>query len=554
MVKIIRILTGIFSINISDNPTVVFSGRGNTNNMTNKKYTFRNSRFKKTGGILFSLQVLKTTGLLCLLLINVQLSAQKTTQVKFSADITKGSSTLGSDVKVLVGNVVFLHENAKMYCDSAYFYSDKNSLDAFSHVYINQGDTLHLYGDFLNYNGNTRMAKIRRNVKLLYKETTLTTESLDFDMGNNVGYYTDSAHIVRGDNILTSKKGYYYTRKDLFAFKNDVVVKNPDYTIYSDTMDFNTESEITYFFGPTSIISKKNSIYCEKGWYNTQTNVSQLYKNAYMVSENQCISGDSLYYERENGYGVARSNVEIIDTAQHVIMKGNYAVYHENEERSMLTDSALFIQVGEKDSLYLHADTLRSELDTAGQKVLKAYYHVKLFKSDFQGKCDSMSYSFADSIIRLYNDPVLWYNKYQETATFIEILTKNRNVDQMRLDQKAFIISRKDTSMFDQIKGKNMICYFNDGEMQKINVNGNSQTIYYPEDDSGILGMNKSASSDMVIYFEDGEIDYIKFLNKPESVLYPLSKVPENEKRLSDFKWLERYRAKSKDDVFRWVE
>jgi hypothetical protein len=489
-----------------------------------------------------------------LLLLTIPVSAQKTTKIQHDSRSMEYDKNLANGAYRLIGNVVFRHAGSIMYCDSAYFYSEQNALDAFSHVYINQGDTLHLYGDFLNYNGNTRMAKMRRNVKLLYKETTLTTENLDFDLGKNVGYYMDSAHIVKGENVLTSEKGYFYTKKDLFAFKDDVIVKNPDYTIYSDTMDFNTESEIAYFFGPTSIISDKNYIYCESGWYNTQTNISRLNRNAYLASDDQCISADSLYYERDTGYGVARQNVEIIDTAQHIILRGNYAVYHENDKRSMMTDSALFIQVGEKDSLYMHADTLRSLLDTSGQKLLKAYYHVKLFKSDFQGKCDSMSYSFADSIIRLYHDPVLWYNQYQETATFIEILTKNRAVDKMNLKQKAFIISMKDTSVFDQIKGKDMVCHFKNGEMQRVNVNGNSQTIYYPEDEGGFIGMNKSESSNMIIYFDKGEMDYIKFITKPVSVLYPMSQIPENDKKLKDFQWLEKYRTKNKEDVFRWVE
>ena len=524
MVKIISVITGIFiNKNLSDSNSLL-------------------CLYRIAG--LFGL----------LLLFTVSASAQKTTQIQHDSRSMEYDKNLANGAYRLIGNVVFRHAGSIMYCDSAYFYSGQNALDAFSHVYINQGDTLHLYGDFLNYNGNNRMAKIRRNVKLLYKETTLTTENLDFDLGKNVGYYMDSAHIVRGENILTSKEGYYYTKKDLFNFKEDVIVRNPDYTIYSDTMDFNTETEIAYFNGPTSIVSDTNYIYCESGWYNTQTNISRLYKNAYLSSKDQCISGDSLYYERENGYGVARRNVEIIDTTQHIILRSNYAVYHEKDKRSMLTDSALFIQVGEKDSLYMHADTLRSEPDTAGQKILKAYYHVKLFKTDFQGKCDSLSYSFTDSTIRLFHEPVLWYNQYQETATFIDILTKDKNVDKMNLKQNAFIINRKDTSMFDQIKGKDMVCHFKNGKMQKIYVNGNSQTIFYPEDENGFIGMNKAESSDMIIYFDEGEMDYIKFYPKPVSVLYPLSQVPENEKKLKGFKWLEKYRAKNKEDIFRWVE
>ncbi len=484
----------------------------------------------------------------------IQSFAQQTRKINHDADNMEFDRNLANGAYRLLGNVVFRHERAVMYCDSAYFYSDDNSLDAFDNVYINQADSLHLYGDFLHYDGNTRVANVRKNVKLLSEETNLYTEALDFDLRSNIGYYTSGADIVSGQNKLNSREGYYYSNSTMYFFKDDVVIKNPDYSIYSDTLKYNTTTNIAYFLGPTEIISDSNYIYCEKGWYNTETDISFLKNNACLENPKQTISGDSLYYERANGYGEAYQNVELFDSEQKIILRGNFATYNEKTEDALITDKAELIQITEPDSLYVHADTLTSEIDTSGQKIVKAFRRVKMYKSNLQGKCDSMSYSFADSVIRLYYEPVLWSEEHQLTSEYIEIRTKNRQIDQLHMIRLAFIISQEDTIRFNQVKGKEMICYFRDNDLYKVDVKGNGQTIYYPKDQDQIIGVNRAESSDLAIYLEDNEIKEIIFYTKPDATLYPPDKAPLNELRLKDFVWLERYRPKQKEDIFTWIE
>lgn len=480
-------------------------------------------------------------------------SYSQTRKIEFVAENTFYDKQIANGAFRLWSNVVFTHEGAKMYCDSAYYYPETNSLDAFENVYINQADTLHLYGEFLHYDGNTRMSRIERNVRLINKETNLTTDILDFDLKKNVGYYTTGAEIVNGENNLKSRLGYYYSRRDYFIFQDSVVVVNPDYTIYSDTLEYDSPADIAYFMGPTEIISDSNYIYCEDGWYNMETDISMLKKNSFLKNKKQTIRGDSLYYERITGFGEGFSRVEITDNEQDVILRGNYARYNELTENSLLTDSALFIKVGENDSLYVHADTLMTVMDTVDFKIVKAYFKVKLFKTDLQGKCDSLTYSESDSTIRMYHEPVLWSDENQLTAEYMEILTKNRKIDKMYLKSMSFIISEKDTSKFDQIKGKDMVCHFENNELKKIDVIGNAQTIYYPIDQGDYIGINKAESSNMVIYWKDGKTDKIKLLNNPTAVLNPINQLPENETRLKDFVWLKIYRPMKKEDIYNWI-
>lgn len=478
--------------------------------------------------------------------------AQKEARVQFSAALTEVDAKLGKDTKRLLGNVIFQHQGTRMYCDSAYFYSKRNSLDAYSNIYINQGDTLHLYGDFLFYDGNTKIAHVRNNVKLINGETTLTTDALDYNIADGIGYYTDHADIVNQNNHLESKIGYYYTRSDVFDFQDSVKVVNPDYTIFSDRMKYNTETSITYFLGPTEIISDSSYIYCERGWYNTETDVSQLNQNALVQNTKQTVRGDSLYYEKHTGYGRAINNVEIVDKDENVILRGNRGIYFENTDYAQLTEKAQFIQVSsDEDSLYLHADTLLSEVDTAGVKYIKAYYGVRIYKSDMQGKCDSMSYCLADSVIRLYDEPALWFEENQITAEFIEIATENRKPKTMYLYRSSFIVNMEDTTKYNQIKGKNMICHFRNNQLYRIDVKGNGQTVYYPKDKEEIIGANKAECSDLIIFLKDGKVNSISFLNKPDAVLYPLDKAPINELLLKGFKWMNELRPQDKNDIFR---
>ncbi len=480
--------------------------------------------------------------------------AQNTRKIEYDAENMEYDKLIADGAFRLWGNVIFTHEGAIMYCDSAYYYPNLNSLDAYNHININQGDTLHLFGDFLHYDGNTRLSQVEGHVKLIDKDNELTTSRLDYDMKNNIGYYTQWGDIVRGENNLRSRLGYYYSREHMYYFKDSVVIVNPDYTIYSDTLEYNTEKNLAYMRGPTRIIGDSSDIYCENGWYDMDRNISMLKKNAVMQNKKQTIKGDSLYYERDNGIGKAYHRVELYDKEQNILLKGNFADYNEITENSLLTDSAVFIQINDEDSIYVHADTLRSELDTTGYKLIRAYYRVKLFKSDMQGKCDSMTYSFSDSVIRLYHQPVLWSQDNQLSADYIEILTKNQRIDKLIMEQMAFIINTTDTIMFNQIKGRKMICYFNDNELYKIDVIGNGESLYYIKDEEDIIGVNKSISSNFEIFWQDGEVTTIKSYPKPDAILYPPDQLPNDEKKLKDFRWQEEDRPKNKNDIFVWTE
>lgn len=484
----------------------------------------------------------------------------KKKKIEYSANSSEIDKSIGNGVKRLIGNVRFKHENVVMYCDSAYLF-DNNTLIAYKNVHIQQGDSIHVYGDVLKYNGNSKKAEIVKNIRMTDGDMTLTTDQLNYDLNTNIAQYSGSGKIVNKDNVLTSQYGYYYSKSKLLHFKKNVILTNPEYVMNCDTLKYHTQSRVAYFAGPTYIRSNKDLIYCEDGYYDTENDLSRFSKRSYIISGNQMLKGDSLFYDRKKGYGMAKSNVTVIDSAERLTIVGQRAEYYQKREISIITGNPMLTQVNDKDTLFLHSDTLKASYelkDSAGKKhidynkrILVCYRHVKFFQPDLQGKCDSLAYTYSDSTMRLFGLPVLWSDNQQITAGQINILISNGEIKTMDMLQSAFIIGAEDSIRFNQIKGRNMKAYFVKNELYKIKVEGNGQTIYYAKNKGKIFGVNKAECSDILIYMKNNDISRITFIQKPEATLTPPKDVNDKELRLKGFQWRGNERPKTKKDIFK---
>lgn len=491
--------------------------------------------------------------LLAALMMIQNLTAQDKQRIDIEeADYLDSDEKIVANAMRLIGSVRLRHNNVLMWCDSAYAYNGTNRVDAFGNVHINQGDTAHLYADMIYYDGDRSFARAIRNVRLVNKSTTLYSDTVDYDLIQNLGYYNDKGKIIDSTNILTSQIGKYYVKQDIVYFYRNVEGYNEKYKLNSDTVKYNTATGIFYIQGPTTIRDSVNTIYGEGGWYNSRTGVAQLLKNPQVYNENQTMKGDVIDYDRKKGFGKARGMVEIIDYKNNVIVKGLHAWYDDPTETAFVTDSAQFIMISDGDSLYLHADTLRSVADTVrDEKIILAYYGVRFYRSDLQGKCDSLVYFSRDSTVEMHTFPVLWSDNHQMNADYVEMKTNRNAPNEVRLKNDAFIISRNDSLMYDQVKGKNMTGYIVNQKLDRIFVDGNGQTIYYAEDKGDILGLNRAESSKIRIQMKDGKIYRISFLTQPEGSLTPLHLVTDEQRRLSGFDWKESIRPVSKEDIFR---
>jgi lipopolysaccharide export system protein LptA len=472
------------------------------------------------------------------------------------ADHWEFSDKIDVDAQRILGNVVLKHEEVLMYCDSAYLYDKSNNLHAFGHVHIKQGDTLSLFGDKLIYSATTKIAEVFDNIRLLDKDMTLTTNYLLYDLKAETATYYNGGKIIsrQNNNVLESRTGYYHAASELFFFKKNVVLTNPDYVIKTDSLRFDTRTEIAYFTGPTTIESKDSFIYCENGWSNTRSNISQFNKNAYIISETQKMQGDSIHYDQNEGIGQAFMNVQITDTINNYLINGNYARYNEKTGHSLVTKRAMLTMIEDSDSLFLHADTLFSIRDTSKKNVVYAYHKVKFYRNDLQGMCDSLIYSDSDSTIIMHYKPILWSDENQITGELITLYLKKGGLDRMYIEKDAFIASQADSLHFNQIKGREMTGFFREGQLRKVDVNGNGESVYFIKEESADgdkdIGMNKVICSDIIIYIDSNQVKQIKFLDVPSGVMHPQDKIPQEDLVLKGFKWDESGRPLRKEDIF----
>jgi len=458
------------------------------------------------------------------------------------------------DVQVINGNVRFRHDNALLYCDSAYFYKKANSLDAFGNVRIVQGDTLFVYGDILYYDGNTKLARLRHNVRLVNRKTTLTTDSLNYDRMGNLAYYYTGGKIVDELNTLTSFWGQYSPATKEALFKRKVHLLNDNFTLDSDTLRYNTNTSIANIVGPSHIVyNKETDIFSKRGWYNTATERMMLLDRSEVKhKDGKTMVGDTIYYDKKAKYGEGFSRVVLNDTVQKSTLIGYYVYYNELKEQGLATDSAMLVDWSSKDTMYVHADTLITAKDSI-YDVARGYYNVRFFRNDVQGLCDSLIYSTQDSILNMYHEPVLWAENNQLSGEFIQAFTKNEKVDHVHIQRAAMAVQKHDSIYFNQLSGKEIIAHIDSGQLRKVNVNGNAETIYFPVDDkdSTLIGVNKTQSSFVVMYLKNKKVERIVMTSVSNGNMYPLTQLTGEALYLKNYFWLAEQRPIKREDIFK---
>ncbi len=492
--------------------------------------------------------------LLTLLFSSVCFSQQK--KIKFDAEIQFADEEKYPGATVLIGNVKMFHAGAVLTSKKAFYYKENNFFKAIGNVVINQGDTIRQYSDYVNYDANLKKAVSWGNVILKDPNMTLTTDTLYFNRESQLLFYNDYAVIKDQTNVLKSKNGDYYLENKKFTATTRVNITNPDNLIESNHLDYYTNSGYAFLYGPSTITDLKdnNKIYSERGFYNTKTDISYFVKNAKLFLDERTIEGDSLYYDKLNGFASATNNIKVIDTAENFVAKGNYAEYFKKKDSIFMIRKAVAISVVENDSTFIHGDTLL----VTGKKehrIIRSYNNVKIFKLDLQGKCDSLHTDQSSGITKMYFNPILWSDKSQITGDSIKLLTnkETEKLDSLKILGNSFIIQQDsiDPENFNQIKGRNMYGQFIENKLKNLLVKGNGEAVNFNRNDEGVLEtITKQYCSNIEFGLIDGEINQIKCLKMSDGKTYPPSIFPEYDKRLKDFIWRESEQPKNKEDIF----
>jgi len=491
--------------------------------------------------------------LLCFFLMEA--NAQKTNVVLENSETLSFDKARGESFQVLRGNVRFRHGNVKMYCDSAYFYDGKNSFDAFGHVKVVQPDSFTVTSNKMFYDGNFQLLRARGNVVMDNSEFVLHTENFDYYKGKGYGYYFDGGKIVDPQYVLTSERGYYYPGPKKSTFKRNVKLENPNLTIVSDTLLFDSKHDVATLVGPSHLYYKDYTVYTDNGWANTKTNEGALFNYSVITSKDgKRITADTILFNKSEGWARAYRNVDLQDSARNMIIRGNKGAFCENPRSAFVTQKPYVIKYAPKeDSLFLHADTLRFlEVDST-ERLIRAYYNVRFYRKDLQGKCDSLAYNTADSIMQMFVNPVIWSEENQLTGDQINIYMDGSSPKLIHIVKNAMIVSECEgaTENFNQLSSKESKGYIIDNQIRKIDMIGNARSIYFPEDKNGDPMVNKAEGDFMSIYLKNKKLEKIVMKPEPRGVLYPLSKVEKEDLFLRGFSWQKDARPTSWEDIFR---
>ena len=479
-------------------------------------------------------------------------------------ELLPGSETLEYDEKSgrhrLTGNVNFLYQGNKMYCDSAHYFAKNKTVRAYGHVHINKRDTLNLFCDSLFYDGNNRKATLWGNVRVRDNEYKLTTDTLHYDTRKGQAYYHHGGKVesILTKEVLTSRIGYFHPNAKNFFFSKKVVYKGVDLTMTTDTLRYVYSQKKTYFYGPTEIQTKDALILCESGWYHTESGKARLSKNASISREKDYISGDTLIYNPDLGESEGIGNVYYLDSTEKISFKGDYGFMSDTLNYSFLTGRALAIKELKDDTVYIHADTLYSfKLDSTS--MVKAYHGARIYATKFQGRADSLTYSSEKKLIEMYSEPIIWAKNGELKGDFIEVQIDDTIIHQVNIFENATILMEVNPeTYYNQIGGKKIEALFNDNDIYRAYVHGNATTIFFPEEEVKTdtsftkkrIGMNRLYASELRVDIDSSEITGITYIEKPDGTFYPLEDLKKDQQFVQGFLWLNALRPKSIEALF----
>lgn len=460
--------------------------------------------------------------------------------------------------QILNGNVAFLHKGALLTCDSAYFYQESNSFKAFGHVKMRQGDTLSLTSDYAFYDGDNQMAEARHNVLLRHRGTKLYTDSLNYDRLYNIGYFFEGGKMVDRNNVLVSDWGEYDTETRKAVFNYNVNLRNPKFTLTTDTLHYDTRTSLANIVGPSVIRSKESVIHTSEGYYNTNTGRARLYGRSTMSNKGKEITGDSLFYDEKRGISQGYRNVIYKDTQKKNELHCNYLWYNEKNGFAFATENPVMMEYSQKDTLFVHSDTIKVityHLNTDSvYRTAHCYNKVRAFRNDVQAVCDSLVYNTKDSCMTMYRDPIAWSGDRQLLGEEIQVFMKDSTIDRAHIINQALTAElMPDKEHYQQLSSKEMFAYFTKGQITQTEAIGNVRSIYYPVDDkdSTLMGLVYIETDTMKMFMRDRQLQKI-WTSKTDGTWYPMTQIPPERYKLDGFTWFDYIRPINKDDIYEW--
>lgn len=514
----------------------------------------------------------------------------KTTTINATAKLLRGIKTDSGDVKKYIGDAVFEQNGSYLYCDSAYFFLERNTVEAFGSVRIVQPGGTQVTSDYARYQGNKKLAYLKGNASLTDGKSTLWCEELNYDLNTKIGVYNQGGTLQSGSTTVSSNSGSYNVNTKDARFTGEVFITDPKYNVTSEDLGYNTETQMSRFYAPSIVTGDSSELHTNGGTWDGKNEIAHFTSRSSIRDNAQYIEANKIDYARNTGKGSAEGQVVSVDTSQHTTLYCGFATYDQHARTILATVKPVMKRENGKDSLFIRADTFYSapvpSKDPVKTKEIKAekkkdkktrlqapektttaapadstkpryfigYHHVLIFSDSLQGRCDSISYSQTDSTMRMMKGPVVWARAGQVTGDTILLINDSGKIKKMFVPNNALVVSRsgpEKAGMYDQVQGKTLTGNLVNNALDNIVVFPNAECIYYPTDDDGAyLGVNQSQGERMRVFFKDEKMDRIYFEQEVKQTMTPLPKANIPEMKLGRFKWLDEFRPRSKEELF----
>ncbi|WP_426481802.1 OstA-like protein [Chryseobacterium sp. R2ACT005] len=467
------------------------------------------------------------------------------------------------------GHVQIEHQGSILTADEVVLYNEENFVKAIGNTRLQNTDGSVITAGEMEYDANTQKGVARKNVVLTDPKQTIKTDILYYDRLANQAYFNTGGTISDGQNVTYAKVGTYFLNTRVVDLTGNVKIETPQYIIEGPNIKQNQNTKIADFNGPTTITSKtnpRNRIYTERGTYKMDSKEAYLTKNSRIFYNEKILTGDDMYYNQISGFGKATGNVTLDDPNERRYIKGGYGEIFEKKDSAMMTKNPYAVKVMEKDSIYFAAEKIISyqrpdSLDIKVKKsYLRAFKKARIYKSNAQGRADSIAFNETDGVMHMYTSPILWSGEKQVTGDKVEAYfnTKTEDIDSLKVIGNAFAISKVDSltlkDEFNQVKGKFMTVYYEKNDIKEARVVGNAQSIVYVDDTDQEtkkperIGITLSTCGIIGALFEERALQIISCSIGANSDTYPMSKIEPARRKFPDFNW------NTKDRIRKWQD
>ncbi|MCR9290899.1 MAG: hypothetical protein NXI23_26310 [Bacteroidetes bacterium] len=467
---------------------------------------------------------------------------------------------LKTDIGTYFDGATVTNDTTYLTSKRGYYYTQldeiffKDSVVVFDSSFTMRSDTL-------KFNTETRIATFLGPTLITQDSSKIYCESGFYNIKTKLAEFKETPQYMKGDQQAVAEIILYDGNKKEVVLDGEAQFIEGERIATADRIRYEEDTETSYLEGNAWSRDTSQTVSADTIIYNSKKETYSTRGRSYISDPPMILEANQVDYDKEREIGVALGDVIWQDTSEGLTILCELADYDQSADYLKASggngefNRPMLITEIDGDSLFMVSDTLISEqadtLKGDSSRILLAFKDVRIFKNDLQALCDSLVYNTADSLFNMYVNPIIWSDTTQFKADTVVMQLANNKMDRIYLYNNSMMVNSPDELFFNQIKGKNSIAYFEEGEVRKMKVEGNAESVYYAlDDEDAYIGVNQAVCSEMMILFGNNEVEGIKFYAQPKATLFPMQKADHDAMKLPGFSWEVSRRPTSIFDLF----